>query len=63
MNWHAPCDPECPVVETYMTTLFEDPMTSAYGAPTDDITDGFERKHRPTCLRCQHYGAANIEVI
>jgi hypothetical protein len=45
-----------------MTALFDDPMTEAMGAPTDDICEGFERKHRATCQRCQEYGAANVEV-
>lgn len=38
-------------------------MTEAMGAPVDDIMEGFERKHRKTCKRCQEYGAANIEVV
>jgi hypothetical protein len=46
-----------------MDTLFNDPMTDAMGAPTGDICEGFERKHRKTCPRCQEYGAANIEVV
>jgi len=30
---------------------------TAMGAPTDDIMEGFERKHRIKCKRCQEYGA------
>ena len=33
-------------------------MTEAMGAPTDDIVEGFERRHRRLCKRCQEYGAA-----
>ena len=62
MRYHAPLDPECPEVISFMDNLFDDPMTSAMGAPTDDICEGFERKHRRTCERCREYGAANIEV-
>ena len=61
-RWHAPADPECPEVEKFMSSLFDDPMTAAMGAPTDDICAGWEKKHRATCKRCQEFGAANIEV-
>lgn len=60
--WHTPCDPECPEYAEYAQALFEDPMTEAMGAPTDDIMEGFEKKHRLKCKRCQEFGAANIEV-
>lgn len=63
MRYHAPLDPECPKVDDFMSSLFDDPMTAAYGAPTDDICEGFERKHRPHCKRCQEYGCANIEAV
>ncbi|UGY13759.1 hypothetical protein HAP48_0035085 [Bradyrhizobium septentrionale] len=43
-----------------MTALFDDPMTEAAGAPTDDICEAFERVHRSKCTRCQEFGAANI---
>jgi hypothetical protein len=36
---HAPLDPECPQVADFMTALFDDPMTEAMGAPTDDICE------------------------
>lgn len=62
-RYHAPLDPECPAVESFMTSLFDDPMTDAMGAPTDDIVEGFERRHRATCERCQSYGAANIDIV
>jgi hypothetical protein len=45
-----------------MDALFGDPLTKAMGAPVDDIVEGFGRKHRVTCKRCQEFGAANIEV-
>jgi hypothetical protein len=62
-RYHAPCDPACPVYAGFVASLFNDPMTDAMGAPTDDIVEGFERRHRAGCERCREYGAANIEVI
>ena len=62
MRYRAPLDPACPEVSSFMDALFDDPMTEAMGAPTDDICEGFERKHRSRCPRCQEYGAANIEI-
>jgi hypothetical protein len=62
-RWHAPIDPECPEVEAFYESLYGDPMTQAMGAPTGDILEDFERKHRAQCKRCQEYGAANIDVI
>jgi hypothetical protein len=62
-RFHAPLDPDCPKVAEFSSNLFDDPMTAAMGAPTDDIMEGFERKHRVTCKRCQLFGAANIEVV
>jgi hypothetical protein len=50
-----PLDPECPVVAEFMETLFGDP-TMAMGAPVEDITEEFERRHRKQCERCQEYG-------
>jgi hypothetical protein len=50
-----PLDPECPVVAEFMETLFGDP-TMAMGAPVEDITEEFERRHRKQCKRCQEYG-------
>jgi hypothetical protein len=60
---HAPLDPECPKASSFFEGLFNDPMTEAYGAPVDDIVEGFERSHRMRCKQCQMYGAANIEVV
>lgn len=62
LGWIYPVDPECPEVAEFMDTLFNDPMTQAMGAPTDDICRGFRRKHIPDCKRCQEYGAMNVEV-
>ena len=62
-RWHAPIDPECPEVAKFRESLFGDPMTEAMGAPTDDIMEDFERKHRAKCKHCQEYGAENIEVV
>jgi hypothetical protein len=63
MKYHAPLDPDCPVVVEFEESLFGDPMTSSMGAPVDDIMEGFEQSHRSKCTRCQEYGAANIEVV
>jgi hypothetical protein len=56
MRYVYPLDPECPVVAEFMETLFGDPTTMAMGAPVDDITEEFERRHRRQCKRCQEYG-------
>jgi hypothetical protein len=61
-RWIAPLDPDCPKVKRYTRALFDDPMTSAMGAPVDEIMEAYERNHRKTCKRCQEYGAANIDV-
>lgn len=63
MRYHSPLDPSCPKVANFISCLFDDPMTEAMGAPTDDIVEVFERRHRVSCKRCQEFGAANIEVV
>ena len=60
-RYHAPLDPECPEVEHFYESLDADPMT-AYSGVGDEISEDFEDRHRATCERCQHYGAAHIEV-
>src|SRR5262245_31594775 len=55
MRYVYPLDPECPVVAEFMETLFGDPTTMAMGAPVEDITEEFERRHRKQCKRCQEY--------
>lgn len=62
MEYHAPLDPACPYYKDFMETLLNDPMTSAMGAPVDEIIEDYEKKHRQKCKRCQEYGLANIEV-
>jgi len=61
-RWVAPIDPECPEVNEFYESLYGDPMTKAMGAPVDDISRDFERRHRAKCKRCQEYGCANIDV-
>ena len=61
-TWVYPCDPQCPEVERFYSTLDEDPMTEAMGAPMDDIIRGWESRHLAGCRRCQQYGAENVEV-
>lgn len=63
MRYHAPLDPNCPKVTEFEEALFGDPMTVAMGAPTDDIMEGFYRRHRLGCNRCREFGNANIEVV
>ncbi len=62
MPYVHPLDPECQPVAEFTKSLIDDPMTAATGAPIDDIMEGFARKHRVNCERCQRYGAANIYV-
>lgn len=57
-----PLDPHCPKVAEFTSSLFDDPMTAAMGAPVDDIMEGFEKGHRSSCPRCQAFGAANVDV-
>ena len=57
-----PLDPECPKHAEFYYSLVNDPMTKAMGAPVGDIMDDFERKHRAKCVRCQAFGAANVDV-
>ena len=58
-RWNHPCDPECPAYREFVDALFGDPIT--YAAPTDEIMEEFERRHRITCERCQDFG--NVEII
>jgi hypothetical protein len=60
-RWHAPLDPECPEMIEYHERLWGDPMT-AYSGVGDEIAEGWNRRHRLNCKRCQEYGVANIEV-
>jgi hypothetical protein len=56
MRYVYPLDPKCPVVAEFLETLFGDPTPMAMGAPVDDITEEFERRHRRQCKQCQEYG-------
>lgn len=55
------CDPECSTYSKGIAQIEDDPMT-AYSGVGDEVIEGFTRKHRATCLRCQEYGVANVEV-
>ena len=57
MRWVL--DPECPVVAEFMETLFGDP-TMAMGAPVEDITEDFERRHCKQCKRVRNMPSANV---
>ena len=48
--------PAAGIVAEFMEALFGDP-TMAMGAPVEDITEEFERRHRKQCKRCQRYAA------
>ena len=61
-RYYLPLDPACPDVAAFTASLLDDPMTHAMGAPVDDIMDGFTKRHRAICQRCQEYGAANVEI-
>jgi len=61
-KWVTPVDPKCSKVAKFRRELFDDPMTHAMGAPTDEICEDFDNKHRVKCKRCQEYGAANVDV-
>jgi hypothetical protein len=56
MRYVYPLDPKCLVVAEFLETLFGDSTTMAMGAPVDDITEEFERRHRKQCKRRQEYG-------
>lgn len=58
-QWIFPLDPDCPGVIKF-NRIYEDPM-SEY-APMEDFWEDFQRRHRPTCGRCQQYGVDNVEV-
>ena len=60
-QWHMPVDPECPVIQKFDESFWDDPMTLASGCG-DEISEDFYRRHRRQCRRCQEFGAANIEV-
>lgn len=59
---HAPLDPGCPDVMEFHECHIDDPISQMSGC-MGEITGDFEAKHRAVCLRCQEYGAANIEVV
>jgi hypothetical protein len=56
MRYVYPLDPQCPVVAEFMEALFGEP-TMAMGAPVEDITEEFERRHRKQCKRCHSDGS------
>ena len=60
-QYHAPLDPECPEVREFYEGHEDDPISKMCGC-MDEITGDFEGRHRRNCVRCQRYGAANIEI-
>lgn len=44
---------DCEEAARYLKALFDDPMTSAMGAPTDDIVRGYLTRHIKTCDKCR----------
>jgi hypothetical protein len=62
-RWVFPVDPECPKVEEYMKSLYDEPM--ARMVPADvlgELAEAWEKRHRAKCKRCQEYAAANVDV-
>lgn len=59
-RWVYPVDPECPQVVSFRDSLYNDPMSK--GAPLDEISEAWERKHRINCVRCKLYSVENIDV-
>lgn len=43
----------CKKAREYMQALTEDPMTVAYGAPVDEIMEGYMARHNRTCDVCR----------
>jgi hypothetical protein len=60
MNWHAPLDQGCETVAAFMEGA-DDPMMQHSGC-WGEVLEGFEKKHRHECKRCQAFGVANMEV-
>ncbi len=60
-QWYMPLDPDCDEANEALSAIWDDPMT-AYSGIGSEIAEGFERRHRSSCERCQEYGAANIEA-
>lgn len=62
-RWVYPLDPDCPEVNNFRDTLYNDPMSGM--VPSDvlgELMEDYERKHRAKCKRCKEYGAANVDV-
>jgi hypothetical protein len=60
-RWVTPVDPDCPAVANFHDTVMDDPMTRESGCGSE-IMEDFETRHRLKCVRCQEYGAANVDV-
>lgn len=61
-TWHYPVDPDCPGVEHWNETFWDEPMTDYRGC-ADELQDAFQRRHLGTCGHCREYAAANVEVV
>jgi hypothetical protein len=60
-TYHAPLDPDCPVVRRFHESLLagEDARFLWCGS---DLIEEFERRHRAECERCHVHGAVHMEV-
>lgn len=50
-RYEMPLDPDCPVANDYLSSLWDDPMT-AYTGVGDEVEADFTIRHRRTCERC-----------
>jgi len=59
-RWVYPLDDDCPAVIKFMQ-LADDPLMRESGC-FGEFYEDFAKSHRVKCLRCQEYGAANVDV-
>lgn len=58
-RWVYPLDPSCPDVKKFHEQNDDDPYSEMCG---EDLYEGFEKKHRAKCKRCQEFGAENVDT-
>ena len=56
---HCPLDPDCP---SNPQNRPYDPMDDYCGC-MDEINENEAKRHYLTCIRCQDYGTAHLEVV
>jgi len=60
-RWIYPLDDECPEVEKYHRMFSDDPFMAESGC-AGEFYAAFAKRHRASCVHCQEYGAANVDV-